>query len=80
MSSRMLTFELANNGEMLEVHGDREGLLHLAEILIALAEEKSADHAHLMTEDWGGSGLSNEAQGLSNTILNHVKIFVWPKK
>lgn len=75
----MLTFELADAGERLEVHGDREGLLRIAEILKSLAEEKTPDHAHLMTEDWGGSGLTNEAQGLNNTLIHHVKVFVWPK-
>lgn len=75
----MLTFELADDGERLEVHANREGLLRLAEILTSLAEEKLADHAHLMTEDWGGSGLTNETQGLNNTLLHHVKVFVWPK-
>ncbi|WP_434111824.1 Imm32 family immunity protein [Methylocaldum sp. GT1TLB] len=75
----MLTFELADNGERLEVHGDREGLRRLAEILTSLADEKRPDHAHLMTEDWGGSGLSNDIQGLNNTLLHHVKVFVWPK-
>ncbi len=79
MNSRMLTFELADDAEMLEIHGNREGLLHLAEILTALAEEKLPDHAHLMTEAWGGGGLSSEVQCLSNKLLNHVKIFVWPK-
>lgn len=79
MNSRMLTFELADDAEMLEIHGNREGLLHFAKILTALAEEKLPDHVHIMTEDWGGSGLSNEAQGLSNKLLNHVKILVWPK-
>lgn len=79
MNSSTLTFELADEAEMLEIHGNREGLLRLAEILTALAEEKVPDHTHLMTEAWGGRGLSSETQGISNKFLNHVKIFIWPK-
>lgn len=78
MSTRMLTFELVISGDKIEVHGNSEGLLHLAEILTDLAKMKKPDHVHLMTPDWGGNSLSNEAQGLSNTIFNHVEIFVWP--
>lgn len=76
----MLTFELADNGERLEVHGDQEGLRRLAQILTSLADEETPDHAHLMTENWGGSGLSNEIQGLNSALLHHVKVFVWPKQ
>ena len=75
----MLTFEHNKDGERIEVHGDREGLLKLAETLMALADENSADHAHLMTEDWGGTGLTNEVQGERNALVHHVKIFFWPK-
>ena len=46
MSKMLLTFELDNTG-LLEVHGNREGLLNLAKILTQLADEKSPDHAHL---------------------------------
>lgn len=77
MSKMLLTFELDNTG-LLEVHGNREGLLNLAKILTQLADEKSPDHAHLMTEEWGGGGLTSEVQCLENTLLNQVKIFVWP--
>lgn len=78
MNTKMLTFELTDDTEMLEIHGNREGLLHLAKILTSLAEERSPEHAHLMTEEWGGNSLSSEMQGLSNKLLNHVKIMVWP--
>jgi len=76
----MLTFELADDAEKLEVHGNSEGFLQLAELLTNMAEAKRPDHVHLMTKDWGGNGLSSEAQGLQiqNTLLHHVKIFIWP--
>lgn len=76
----MLTFEQNKDDERIEIHADREGLLKLADILTALADENSADHVHLITEDWGGSGLTNKAQGERNTLAHHVKIFFWPKK
>ncbi len=79
MKDHLLTFELNDDGDMLEIHGDQKGLEYLAEILLDLAKEESADHAHLMTDDWGGSGLSNEVQGVANNLLNSTKIFIWPK-
>lgn len=75
----MLTFESNKNDGLLEIHGDREGLLKLARHLNKLAEKDSADHIHLMTDDWGGSGLSNETQGENSSIYHHVKIYLWPK-
>lgn len=80
MRDHLLTFELNDDGDMLEIHGDRKGLEYLAERLLELAKEQSADHVHLMTDDWGGNGLSNEVQGADNNLLNSTKIFIWPKK
>jgi hypothetical protein len=75
----MLTFEY-NNDEQLEIHGDKEGFLNLAKILIEMAEEKESGHRHLMTKDWGGTELSSDKQGLNNDLLHHVKIFFWKPK
>lgn len=76
----MLTFESADENNQLEIHGNREGLLRLAKILMEMAEGTSAEHRHLMTKDWGGTGLSGEKQGLYNHLYNHVKIFFRPEK
>ena len=76
----MLTFESADNIDQLEIHGDKDGLLKMAKILIEMAEQNESEHRHLMTEDWGGSGLTNDKQGLDNKLYHHVKIFFWPKK
>lgn len=75
----MLTFESNNENSKLEIHGDKEGLLSLAKILTDIAKADSPEHNHLMTKDWGGSGLTNEKQGSENHLYNHVKIFFWPK-
>lgn len=75
----MLTFESNDENNQLEIHGDKKGLLELANNLIQMAEGNSAEHRHLMTIDWGGSGLSNEKQGINNQLYNHVKVFFWPK-
>lgn len=75
----MLTFESSDESHQLEIHGDKIGLLALAKVLIEIAEGKDNDHRHLMTADWGGSELSNETQGASNELYNHVKILFWPK-
>lgn len=76
----MLTFELTNDRDRVEIHGDREGLLLLAQTLTELAAKSSPDHVHLMTVDWGGSELTNVGQGLSNELVHHVKLFLWPKR
>ena len=73
----MLTFESNPESEQLEIHGDKEGLLKLAKILTAMAEQKASEHRHLMTEDWGGSELSSDKQGLDNDLCHHVKVFFW---
>ena len=75
----MLTFETNKEKELLEVHGDREGLLNLARILTEMAEHIKSEHRHLMTKDWGGSELSNDKHGLDNSLCHHVKIIFWSK-
>lgn len=76
----MLTFEINNGNEQLEIHGDKEGLLKLAKILTEMAEQNESEHCHLMTGDWGGAELSNDKQGLNNILCNHVKVFFWKSK
>ena len=73
----MLTFEMVNS-DLLELHGDREGLLQLADLLTQMAQCKEPDHAHLMTPEWGGPGLSGDPQNTVSTMFKHVKVLVWP--
>ena len=75
----MLTFELRPDGDEIELHGDREGFLELAQALMDLATKGEIDHEHFMTEDWGGGRLSNVRQGLDNRLVHHVKVMFWPE-
>lgn len=50
----MLTCERSDDDDIVEIHGDRAGLLWLAEQLRALAMGAPEDHLHLLSEDWGG--------------------------
>lgn len=73
----MLTFELNDTNEQIEIHGDKEGILKLAKILTDMAVKNESEHCHLMTKDWGGAELSNDKQGLDNDLYHHVKVFFW---
>jgi len=81
MSAHKLTFELPSSGDELRIHADVAGLRYLAKRLIRLAEIAAAgrtDHEHLMTEEWGGQGLSSEARDPTAELLNKVTIHAWP--
>jgi len=83
MSDHLLTFELSKDKDELFVHGDAQGLRFLAKNLIQLADHADLgqyDHTHLMTEDWGGLELSNISQSQDSSLLNHVKLYGWPKQ
>lgn len=69
MVEAMLTFEVHDDGQ-LDVFMNREGIRHLDHVLREL--ERSEDHTHLMTKEWGGVGLSSEQQTLDGTLLNKV--------
>lgn len=73
----MISIEWHNKNGRLEIHTDPEGVQQLVELLNKLAQAKGDDHLHLMTEKWGGSGLSEKAQSSESELINHVKIFLW---
>jgi len=76
----MITFENCLVDEQLQVHTDINGLQELIDelqILLTSAKRSGDDHIHLFTEDWGGSELDNEVQGVGNHLFHHVKIFCW---
>lgn len=77
MNKHMLSFELDRSAGKLEIHADDAGLEFLIQQLSLLRRAVGQDHVHLMTEDWGGSGLSNQKQNEASDLLNHVKIFKW---
>jgi hypothetical protein len=50
--------------------------------LLRLADHAArgeVEHTHLITESWGGTGLSAEPQSQTDTLINHVKLYGWPK-
>jgi hypothetical protein len=71
----MLVFELNSEGDQLEIHADRSGLLELQKYIEQLLSRES--HVHLKTAAWGGTELSEEPQQEGHRVLNHVKIFGW---
>ena len=80
MSGKMLTFELTKDGDQLEIHGNREGLLLLREAVGRLLRDPmKQDHCHLMTETWGGDELTDEKHIPDGRLLNSVTVFFWPK-
>lgn len=76
----LLTFELGPDKEHLFIHGDAAGLRRLANLLNELAD--SADRGELprerlRTDNWGGYGLSADAQEPYGECLNNVMIYGW---
>ncbi len=76
-SENMLSFEWDEKGERLEIHASKAGLERLLERLNRLAESAPPEHAHMMTEEWGGADLTSEKQNAEAVLINHVKIFRW---
>lgn len=74
-SDALLTFELTEDGDEIEIHGDRDGLLSLIAMLKKVVDY--SEHEHLMTPSWGGAELSDEKQGERNTLINKVSIRIW---
>lgn len=74
MDKYLLTFEWNKGNEQLEVHGNREGLIYLKELIEDLLAADKSDHAHLFT--WEGD-LTEEPQLKTNKIIHQVKIFFW---
>jgi len=77
MAEKLLTFEWDDGKEVLKVHANREGIDYLIDVLTRLRELPPPDHAHLMTEEWGGSELTSEKQDQDALLVNHVKLYTW---
>jgi hypothetical protein len=77
----LLTFELAPDKEQLFIHGDPTGLRRLANLLNELADAADrgelSPYQRLRTDNWGGYGLSAEAQEHYSECLNRVTIYGW---
>jgi hypothetical protein len=76
----LLTFELGLDKEHLFIHGDASGLRRLAKLLNEVADATDRGelpHEYLQTDNWGGYGLSAEAQDSCSECLNSVMIYGW---
>jgi len=80
MEKYLLTFELQEDdkAKQLAIHGSPEGLENLANILLKLVKntkEGHFNHDHLMSDQWGGTELTSEAQSNEAELINHVKVY-----
>jgi hypothetical protein len=80
MKKYLLTFELHEDdkAKQLAIHGSPEGLENLANILLKLVKntkEGHFNHDHLMSDQWGGTELTSEAQSKESELINHVKVY-----
>ena len=73
MTRYLLTFEYNEDAETLEVYADAAGLDHLIDQLSGLRSMPAPEHAHFMTDEWGGPGLSSKKQNERAVLLNHVR-------
>ena len=76
----MLTVEKDKDAEQVYIHGAPEKLQWLAAKLDAIAAEAEKSghaHIHFLSEDWGGSELSNQLAGHkeSDSIINHLIVY-----
>lgn len=72
----VVSFEISKEDDTVEIHGNAEALLNLADKLKAIAAEKEG-HDHLQSKEWGGEELSSTLVGEGNRLVHHVKVFCW---
>lgn len=72
----MYCFEINKELGRVEIHGDSEGFLALADYLTHLANQKEPDSIDLMIQSWGGE-MEDKPQGQGNKIIEHVKLCSW---
>ncbi len=75
--SKELTFEFNEKNELLEIHGNAEGLIFLRDKITNLIEMEKNEHIHLMIPSWGGEELSENKKCNENVLVPHVKVFKW---
>lgn len=76
---KILTLELDQQNEILELHINKLGAEYLINLLSQLEKNNVDCDKHLLTSYWGGKELSSEKQNLKEEIqlLNHLKIMYW---
>ena len=70
--SELFTFEISEDFQEIEIHGNEEGLKRLIDIIEMVIKYKT--HDHLMTPSWAGNELTEEAQGKNTKLINKVTI------
>lgn len=70
----------ADGHDQLAIHADQKGLTllihHLARIRAQVAAGE-CEHAHLMSDAWGGHGLTVQVLEQDGSVTHHVKIHGW---
>lgn len=76
---KLFTVEFDNDGDVMELHLNKEGAQFLKEKLERLIiHNENSDH-HWFTPYMGGNELSSEKQNQSDNVklINHLKILYW---
>ncbi len=76
----LLTFEWDEQNELLEIHGNQEGLNSFKNEIELLLKSTNEDHIHLQSPSWGGQELSDKKLNEQNKLISNVKIFKWISK
>ena len=73
---KVLTLELNQQGELLELHLNKKGAEFLKSVLTKLIDNNTDCDHHFMTPDWGGDELSSNQQNLRDDIklIHQLKI------
>jgi hypothetical protein len=76
----VLSFATDKNCEQLFIHADGKGLDILIRSLQNIRAKLGQDvceHDHLMTDEWGGTELSERTLPDAIHTIHHVKIYGW---
>lgn len=74
-NEHILTFELSEDGDELDIHCDEQGLNMLIQSLHRLSNANQ--HEHLLSPSWGGSQLSEEKQSEQSKLINKITFHRW---
>lgn len=78
-ASHILSFATDSDGQLF-IHADIEGVDHLNRSLTNPRQKLAqgvCEHDHLMTETWGGGGLTEHTLEKDVQTIHHVKIYGW---
>jgi len=78
-TDHLLSFATDKDGQLF-IHADIAGVDHLIRSLTHFRQklhEGVCEHDHLMTEGWGGTGLTEQTLDKGAQTIHHVKIYGW---